>query len=611
MSKNWFVWQKLKSKKALTIFSFAVFILLFLFQNCSKVGLEAQEYKLTTAGKGEICKQVTEGAQQSVTRKFIFIMDMSKSNIAKRLDRVQKVNGVDTKVVYLEEIGSDRDGKRFDAIEDFIKGCGAGPDTEYLFIPFSESAGEPVGSTFQCTTSFGDSTMALAKLKNLRDLQTTEMGYVTPHVYPGGKYVSATSDVVTKSIMGGTNYPAATKCLSDALTADTKVVQAAKKSANYTAFFLTDGKPESKQSDCSKVPASDQIACYISAVSSMIDRSMIDVYSANSNLKVQPIFYGKDLLVGTEVDDAKKVLGAIATEGNAQGVIFLDQVSDLKSKLCGLANFSVDKEWEKDTLMAVNLNARFRQGRLQLDSDGDGLTDEEEVHKGFDPFNPRTFADTLDSLCDRLGGASACQAVRAKNFCSAFNFNLLGLNECDAKALGLAEAFDSNSTAIDSDHDGIPDYLELIFKTNPAVADSINDSDNDGVSNQAEIARGTDPSEQEKVALDAGDLVSLQAHFDPVSSACADGSYKITFDNLPLLQTKAMRSGPLELQHGENENVILLYYRTVPKNTGAAQTQYWASFVKVKITNEMKLRGTPGTLEIKAGDFKKVGEVKQ
>lgn len=602
-------WQNLKSKKAIMLFSFAVFFLLFSFQNCSKVALEVQDYKLTTAGKGEICKQVTQGAQQSVTRKFIFIMDMSKSNIAKRLDRIEKVNGVDTKVVYLEEIGSDREGKRFDAIEDFIKGCGSGPDTEYLFIPFSELAGEPVGSTFQCTTSFNDSTMALAKLQNLRNLQTTEMGYVKPHVYPGGKYVSATSDLVTKSIMGGTNYPAATKCLSDALTADLKVVSAAKRAVSYTAFFLTDGKPESKLSDCSKVAASDQIACYITAVSGMISQSMIDVYSANANLRVQPIFYGKDLLAGTEVDDAKKVLGAIATEGSAQGVVLLDQVSDLKNKLCGLANFSVDKEWEKDTLMAVNLNARLRQGQLVVDTDGDGLTDEEELRKGFDPLNPRTFADTLDSLCDRLGGANACQMLRSKSFCSAFSFNLLGLNECDAKALGISEAFDSFSTAIDSDHDGIPDYLELIFKTNPTVADSINDTDNDGVSNQAEIARGTDPAEQEKVVLNAGDLVSLQTHFDPVSSSCADGSYKITFDNLPLIQTKAMLNGPLELQHGENENVILLYYRTVPKNTGATQTQYWASFVKVKITNEMKLRGTPGTLDIKAGDFKKVGEV--
>ena len=65
----------------------------------------------------------------------------------------------------------------------------------------------------------------------------------------------------------------------------------------------------------------------------------------------------------------------------------------LKSTILGLNFTSLQQQLSIKTLFAINRNAVVRNGQMVPDSDGDGLSDAEEVVLGTDPGNPDTDGD--------------------------------------------------------------------------------------------------------------------------------------------------------------------------------------------------------------------------
>lgn len=105
----------------------------------------------------------------------------------------------------------------------------------------------------------------------------------------------------------------------------------------------------------------------------------------------------------------------------------------------------------------------------EYDSDGDGLSDENEEYLGTDPFNGDTDGDGLGDV-DELNAQTDPR-------------------NADSDGDGVIDSQDPEPF-IDTDQDHLSDYLESLIGTDPFIADT----DGDGVSDGEEVwERGTDP----------------------------------------------------------------------------------------------------------------------
>jgi len=142
-------------------------------------------------------------------------------------------------------------------------------------------------------------------------------------------------------------------------------------------------------------------------------------------------------------------------------------------------------------VLVWNRNVIATAQGLKVDSDGDGLTDEEEIALGTDPMNPDTDGDGIsDGVEVRLKALGFDPLV--KNVvpgCTDLTLDTDGdgLTDCEEKLLG------TDPSLVDTDGDGIPDLVELHAGTNYLINDASLDYDNDGTTNLQEILIHSDP----------------------------------------------------------------------------------------------------------------------
>lgn len=145
---------------------------------------------------------------------------------------------------------------------------------------------------------------------------------------------------------------------------------------------------------------------------------------------------------------------------------------------------------ESKLLIAANVNAIPGPDGPELDSDGDGLTDEEELNNGTSPTLRDSDGDGVSDSVEVFSGLDpllnevprACEGVNL-----AADRDLDGLTDCDELLLG------TEPTLVDSDGDGLPDRLEVVGSIDYVAPDAEADTDGDGVNNGDEIAQHSDP----------------------------------------------------------------------------------------------------------------------
>ncbi len=127
----------------------------------------------------------------------------------------------------------------------------------------------------------------------------------------------------------------------------------------------------------------------------------------------------------------------------------------------------------------------------QGDTDGDGFSDFfEEKRRGFgfdsgDPCLPAIVAPGFPpSVCDSSDPSTAVSCSFQYDVAGQRVYDDLdqdGLHDCEEQELG------SDFAAPDSDHDSLPDRLELLFGTDPLLWDYERDDDQDSVPNGREL----------------------------------------------------------------------------------------------------------------------------
>lgn len=140
-------------------------------------------------------------------------------------------------------------------------------------------------------------------------------------------------------------------------------------------------------------------------------------------------------------------------------------------------------------MFILNPNVRLDlNGQVQIDSDGDGLSDPEEASSGLNPLKTRTNGYCLDSFLARQAFRSRCQSFASGSACDPqLDSDGDGLNQCDEIVLGT-DPFD-----FDTDGDSIPDLLEWIYGFNPLESDRDQDTNGDGIPNLVNFSAGLGP----------------------------------------------------------------------------------------------------------------------
>ncbi len=263
------------------------------------------------------------------------------------------------------------------------------------------------------------------------------------------------------------------------------------------------------------------------------------------------------------------------------------------------------------------------------------MTDPRSVGK----FNRASNAlPILDGICVRLAGGilptttitsvqTACASAYAQIQCNPLIHNKIGysdssgwhgLNDCDIKIMGLdkigtplnyvdlhtnpqpavdpctnsltaAQCTASNSDynlGIDSDGDGLPDYMEILKGTDPTTVDSNVDTDGDGTTNAQEIQLGRDPFFPDS-GTDPVNLNQFNINYqNPLCTKAATATLPAQNLDGQLLDIFRLQTTTLNAQSSITMQKVFVYYRLTPQNTARPVSEFYGMFLDVKQTIE-------------------------
>ena len=531
------------------------------FQNCGNVKLEPKELPSIVAPQskalpqGNVCSGT--GALFGAHVRFSFIVDMSLSNLGGAIATPSTMGKYSWSLDLpnATDNPTDKNKSRFAAVKNFISTCGNSAEFKYSIIGFSDNAmfGVPLKT---CNSDFESASEAIKSIDGLkaiqeRDLITSGIDYVSPYK------------------MANTEYNKGLSCLADNINNDA-ATYGIKDSPIYQTFFLTDGQPTDFAGDLVK-----QLASYKSSMNSIIDFAL----PFSSGIKMNTIYYGPD----EQKANATALLDAIAqTTDPLAKTDYVDNFPNLATKLCDLYKPQATYAYRSYQAIAINLNRVQYENNFEVDSDGDGISDKEEIKLGFDPLNPRT-KGVLDSLCIRAGfTVNNCVAPPG---CTQ-DYKGFALTDCDIKF--ASTYFGKTLTGFDTDGDQIIDFIEIIRGTNPVVADMQNDIDKDGINNIREIIDGSGVNNKAK--LNDTDLIKFSWTKSNDKQSCSsptEEKYAFNFMQAPVaagLNYVDKLPGKIDFSHKGEENVYLVLYLTEPRGSSTLPKRLNA--IKITVSSE-------------------------
>ncbi len=222
-------------------------------------------------------------------------------------------------------------------------------------------------------------------------------------------------------------------------------------------------------------------ACELSRMTEEL-RALARTYNAGE-VTVQPVYvYTTDDVV------LRYQAAAIARAGGTE--LIQTNAGNIKQTLTTLNYASLQRSLQLKRLIAMNRNAISRNSELLIDSDGDGLPDDQEKTLGTDPQLVDSDSDGLSDGIELKMGLNTLSPATAPDIIKGCNVSADTdgdrLNDCEERVLG------TDACISDSDGDGLPDLVEALSNTNPLIAEDLTDDDRDGLTNIQEIEAHTD-----------------------------------------------------------------------------------------------------------------------
>jgi hypothetical protein len=261
---------------------------------------------------------------------------------------------------------------------------------------------------------------------------------------------------------------------------------------------------------------------------------------------------------------------AIARAGGTE--LVETAVGGVTMRLSTLNYGSLQRSLKLKRFIAMNANVRVRNGEQLVDSDGDGLPDQDESSLGTDPTLVDSDSDGIgDGVEVRMGLKPQPGNVDTIRGCNAtLDTDGDRLNDCEERVLG------TDGCITDTDGDSAPDLVEFLGGTNPLIAEDLNDDDRDGLPNIGEIEAHTDPTSADiEFQQDRGYGYAIR-EVDPTPDGRA--CYAVNAYNLSVMET-LQRPSPNDsgrtILKGTNE--MHLYFQVGrendPRGTGVGRVR--------------------------------------
>ncbi len=300
-------------------------------------------------------------------------------------------------------------------------------------------------------------------------------------------------------------------------------------------------------------------------------------------------FFLSTLLLNNQADYdiAVNLMTNMANRGSGR---YTEFTSANSIEFLNLVDMRLTVEYKVKFIVAFNQNVRPGVELVWVDSDGDGLTDEEELDEdrnnngeiepdeigtGTDPTLRDTDGDglsdyferrlsTIDMALDPLDPSdSGCPFGTEE-----FDRDRDGLTDCEEAIKGT---FGNNP---DTDLDGIPDGIEFYMGTNPLEAEFVSDTDFDGIPDWLEVQRHTNVGvnddkirERYSYYYDIKDLGLTVLH-EGMDNESRRRNISFDISNIDIMNTLASNGRP------EGENLIRFFIAEVPEDMPQANPVY-------------------------------------
>jgi hypothetical protein len=245
-------------------------------------------------------------------------------------------------------------------------------------------------------------------------------------------------------------------------------------------------------------------------------------------------------------------------------------------------------------MVAFNYNVKPGIELVYSDSDGDGLSDDEESDYGTDPVIRDTDGDGFSDFFEIKVSSPGHELNPLDSSDSNCDITSVGvdsdhdgLTDCEELVKG------TNRLVPDSDLDGIPDGIEFLTGTNPLEVQDTTDTDFDGIVDWLEVQRHTNvSSNDEKIRQRYSYQYDIQDNgLIQIDQGTEMESYVRQFNfnisNIDLADTMGYIS-----EEGEEmlpgDNLIRFYLAEVPEDTPDSPPLFRMAEVVVNINDENK-----------------------
>ena len=311
--------------------------------------------------------------------------------------------------------------------------------------------------------------------------------------------------------------------------------------------------------------------------------------------------FGPDASGQARQQEAETTLQGMAERGNGQFRLFENAEA---IDFINIVDMRLTIEYKVKYIAAYNYNVKPGVDLVYVDSDGDGLSDEEETFYGTDPTRRDTDSDGLSDFFEIKSSSPGHVLDPLNPHDSICDTGMVrvdsdndGLTDCEEYIKG------TNRLNPDTDSDGIPDGIEFLSGTNPLEVETNKDTDFDSVLDWMEVQRHTNVTSNDPKIRELNSYIYdiKDAGLVPINQGGDMASYvrQFNFDisNIYLADTLEYVKEDGTLWKA-GDNLIRFYIAEVPEDRPDSPPVFRMAEVVVNIDDRDRI------ITLTQGDFK-------